>query len=60
MTVVAPTLTEADSTATAAFALGTDGVRWAAAREHCEVFAVDTERRVLRSAGFPVVGVEAA
>ncbi|WP_234352772.1 FAD:protein FMN transferase [Streptomyces sp. NRRL B-1140] len=56
LTVVAPTLTEADAVATAAFALGGEGVGWAAARENCEVFAVDAERRVLRSAGFPVVG----
>lgn len=56
MTVVAPTLTEADTVATAAFALGTEGVEWAAAREHCEVFAVDADRRVLRSPGFPVAG----
>ncbi|MFE4667120.1 FAD:protein FMN transferase, partial [Streptomyces sp. NPDC056734] len=41
LTVVAPTLTEADVTATAAFALGAQGVGWAAAREGCEVFAVD-------------------
>lgn len=54
VTVVAPTLTEADTVATAAFALGVEGVAWAAAREHCEVFAVDAGRRVLRSAGFPV------
>lgn len=54
VTVVAPTLTEADTVATAAFALGVEGVGWAAAREHCEVFAVDAGRRVLRSAGFPV------
>jgi thiamine biosynthesis lipoprotein len=54
VTVVAPTLTEADTVATAAFALGAEGVAWAAAREHCEVFAVDAGRRVLRSAGFPV------
>lgn len=59
MTVVAPTLTEADSVATAAFALGAEGVEWAAARDHCEVFAVDAQRRVLRSAGFPVAGAAA-
>ncbi|MFF7733382.1 FAD:protein FMN transferase [Streptomyces sp. NPDC007984] len=53
MTVLAPTLTEADAVATAAFALGAEGVAWAAARENCEVFAVDADRRVLRSAGFP-------
>ncbi|MGW0291319.1 FAD:protein FMN transferase [Streptomyces tuirus] len=55
LTVVAPTLTEADAVATAAFALGPEGVAWAAARENCEVFAVDADRRVLRSAGFPGV-----
>ncbi|MGC9381841.1 FAD:protein FMN transferase [Streptomyces sp. MH13] len=53
VTVVAPTLTEADTTATAAFAMGAEGVAWAAAREGCEVFAVDAERRVLRTAGLP-------
>ncbi|GHC83844.1 FAD:protein FMN transferase [Streptomyces flavofungini] len=54
LTVVAASLTEADATATAAFALGTEGVAWAAARAGCEVFAVDEEQRVLRTAGFPV------
>ena len=52
--VTAPTLTEADTVATAAFALGRDGVDWAAARDGCEVFAVTADRRVLRTAGFPV------
>ncbi|MYS90679.1 MULTISPECIES: FAD:protein FMN transferase [Streptomyces] len=59
MTVVAPTLTQADTVATAAFALGTQGVEWAAARENCEVFAVDAAGRVLRSPGFPVAGTGA-
>ncbi|MER7052776.1 FAD:protein FMN transferase [Streptomyces sp. NPDC000351] len=54
LTVVAPTLTEADTVATAAFAMGAEGVAWAAAREGCEVFAVDAERRVRRTAGLPV------
>jgi thiamine biosynthesis lipoprotein len=54
VTVVAPSLTEADATATAAFAMGAQGVEWAASREGCEVFAVDAERRVLRTAGLPV------
>ncbi|GAA2307509.1 FAD:protein FMN transferase [Streptomyces hawaiiensis] len=58
LTVVAPTLTEADTVATAAFALGGEGVGWAAARDNCEVFAVDADRRVLRSAGFPAAGAE--
>ena len=56
MTVLAPTLTEADSVATAAFALGVEGVEWAAALPGCDVFAVDGERRVLRTEGFPGAG----
>jgi thiamine biosynthesis lipoprotein len=55
LTVVAPTLTEADATATAAFAMGADGVEWAASRDGCEVFAVDTRLRVRRTPGLPVV-----
>ncbi|WP_369195273.1 FAD:protein FMN transferase [Streptomyces djakartensis] len=58
VTVVAPTLTEADAVATAAFALGAQGARWAASREHCEVFAVEEGGRVLRSPGFPVAEAE--
>ncbi|MEU9242214.1 FAD:protein FMN transferase [Streptomyces shenzhenensis] len=54
LTVVASSLTEADSVATAAFAMGAEGVGWAAARPGCEVFAVDARRQVLRTAGFPV------
>ncbi|MET9834177.1 FAD:protein FMN transferase [Streptomyces sp. NPDC006385] len=59
LTVVASSLTVADTTATAAFAMGTEGVAWAAAREGCEVFAVDAERRVLRTEGFPAAGARA-
>lgn len=55
LTVVAPTLTEADATATAAFAMGVAGIEWAAARAGCEVFAVDARRRVIRTPDFPVV-----
>ncbi|MEV8410976.1 FAD:protein FMN transferase [Streptomyces niveus] len=55
LTVVAPSLTEADATATAAFAMGGRGVEWAASRDGCEVFAVDEDRRVLRTPGFPAV-----
>ncbi|GGQ16650.1 hypothetical protein GCM10010279_25500 [Streptomyces mutabilis] len=54
MTVVTPTLTEADTVATAAFAMGAEGVEWAAVRDGCEVFAVDAGRRVRRTAGLPV------
>lgn len=60
LTVVAPSLTEADSVATAAFAMGTEGVDWAAGLEGCEVFAVDGERQVLRTPGFPVAGERSA
>ncbi|MFC8195058.1 FAD:protein FMN transferase [Streptomyces sp. NPDC060006] len=56
LTVVASSLTEADATATAAFAMGADGIDWAAARAGCEVFAVDAERRVFRTPGFPGAG----
>ncbi|MFF1445896.1 FAD:protein FMN transferase [Streptomyces sp. NPDC058295] len=60
LTVVAPTLTEADTVATAAFALGADGVEWAAARDGCEVYAVLPGGRVLRTGGFPTAGAAAA
>ena len=60
ISVVAASLTEADATATAAFAMGPEGVDWAAARPGCEVFAVDAERRVRRTQGFPVATAVAA
>lgn len=56
MTIVARSLTEADATATAAFAMGTDGIAWAAARDGCEVFAIDAEHRVFRTPGLPLAG----
>lgn len=56
LTVTAPTLTEADAVATAAFALGREGIAWAAARPGCEVFAVTADRRVRRTPGFPTAG----
>ncbi|CAL9404160.1 FAD:protein FMN transferase [Streptomyces sp. enrichment culture] len=56
LTVTARTLTEADAVATAAFALGADGVPWAAALPGCELFAVTADRRVLRTPGFPADG----
>ncbi|MFE2417533.1 FAD:protein FMN transferase [Streptomyces hokutonensis] len=59
ISVVAASLTEADATATAAFAMGPEGVDWAAARPGCEIFAVDAERRVRRTPGFPVATVAA-
>ncbi|MFJ9114152.1 FAD:protein FMN transferase [Streptomyces sp. NPDC102394] len=54
LTVVASSLTEADSVATAAFAMGAEGIGWAASLPGCEVFAVDAGGRVLRTEGFPV------
>ena len=51
VTVLADDLTIADTTATAAFAMGSAGVQWAAAEPGCEVFAVDAQRRVFRSTG---------
>ncbi|UJW30839.1 FAD:protein FMN transferase [Saccharothrix sp. AJ9571] len=54
ITVVADTLTIADTTATAAFALGADGPEWAAAQPGCEVFAVTEDDRVIRSANLPL------
>ncbi|MFD7812919.1 FAD:protein FMN transferase [Streptomyces sp. NPDC059785] len=58
MTVVADTLTEADSVATAAFAMGAEGIQWAASLAGCEVFAVDGGGQVLRTAGFPASASE--
>jgi thiamine biosynthesis lipoprotein len=54
VTVFADDLAIADTTATAAFALGRDGIEWAASQEDCEVFIVDEDRRVFRSPGLPV------
>jgi len=51
LTVVARNLTVADATSTAAFAMGTPGIAWAAARPGCLVHAVDAHRRVYRSPG---------
>ncbi|NNN34823.1 FAD:protein FMN transferase [Streptomyces sp. S3(2020)] len=59
LTVVADSLTEADSVATAAFAMGAEGVDWAASLDGCEVFAVDADRRVLRTPGFPTASASA-
>ncbi|KPH98379.1 ApbE family lipoprotein [Actinobacteria bacterium OK074] len=60
LTVVADTLTEADATATAAFAMGRAGVEWAASRPGCEVFAVAADRQVIRTPGLPVATAASA
>jgi thiamine biosynthesis lipoprotein len=49
LTVLAADLTTADATATAGFALGTEGPGWAAGQPGCRVYAVDARRRVVRS-----------
>lgn len=54
LTVVAPSLTEADATATAAFAMGREGIAWAAARQGCEIYAVDTHNQVFRTPELPI------
>lgn len=51
VTVVADDLTTADATATAAFAMGRDGVDWAARQTGCLVFVIDAEHLVHRSTG---------
>ncbi|QRP44506.1 FAD:protein FMN transferase [Amycolatopsis sp. FDAARGOS 1241] len=51
VTIVAENLTHADALATAAFALGTDGIDWAAGQPGCDVLIVDAQRRVHRSPG---------
>ncbi len=54
LTVVAASLTLADTVATAAFAMGREGVEWAAGRAGCEVFAVLPGGEVLRTDGVPI------
>jgi FAD:protein FMN transferase len=54
ITIVAPDLITADTTATAAFAMGAEGPAWAAAEPRCQVFAVDASRRVFCSSGLPM------
>lgn len=55
ITVLAADLTVADTTATAAFALGEDGIDWAAAEPGCQVFAVRADHTVFSSPGLPLV-----
>ncbi|MER6797218.1 FAD:protein FMN transferase, partial [Amycolatopsis mediterranei] len=51
VTVVAGDLVTADALATAAFAMGAEGITWAADRPDCEILIVDDSRRVHRTAG---------
>ncbi|MCO1581964.1 FAD:protein FMN transferase [Crossiella sp. SN42] len=54
VTVLAADLTTADTTATAAFALGEEGIGWAAEQPGCSVFAVRADRTVFSSPGLPL------
>lgn len=58
MTVLAADLTTADATATAAFAMGTDGIAWAAAEPGCLVFAVDEDYQVHQSPGLDEILIQ--
>jgi thiamine biosynthesis lipoprotein len=51
VTIVTEDLTNADALATAAFALGEEGIEWAAGQPGCEVLIIDAARRVHRSPG---------
>jgi thiamine biosynthesis lipoprotein len=52
VTVIGPDLTMADAYATAAVALGTEGMAWLAERPEVEAMAVTDERRVVSTPGF--------
>ncbi|HJQ46188.1 MAG TPA: FAD:protein FMN transferase [Amycolatopsis sp.] len=49
LSVIAADLTTADALSTAAFAMGEEGIAWAAEQPGCLVFAVDARRRVRKS-----------
>ena len=51
VTVVAADLVTADALATATYAMGTEGIAWAADRPGCEILVVDDRRQVHRTAG---------
>ena len=55
ISVLAPTLAQADGVATAALVLGRAGVDWALAQPGCEVVALTAARRVLSSAGVELI-----
>ena len=52
VTVVGPDLTMADAYATAAFALGAEGMAWLAEHPGLEAMAITDERRVVSTPGF--------
>ena len=56
VTITGPDLATADAYATAAFAMGERGARWAATRAGYEALCILADRRVLSTPGFPRVG----
>jgi len=52
VTVVGPDLAIADAYATAAVALGPEGMQWLAERPEVEAMAITDERRVVSTPGF--------
>ena len=52
LTVAGPSLTLADVYATAGFAMGEDGIAWAAAQPGYDVYGVNADGRVRYSEGF--------
>ncbi|PRY46316.1 FAD:protein FMN transferase [Umezawaea tangerina] len=54
ITITANDLITADAVATAAFAMGTEGITWAATQPNCEVFAINSSRHVFRTPGLPI------
>ncbi|RSN39947.1 thiamine biosynthesis protein [Amycolatopsis sp. WAC 04197] len=55
VTIAAEDLLRADALATAAFAMGDEGIDWAASQPGCAVLIVDTDRRVHRSSGLKLL-----
>jgi thiamine biosynthesis lipoprotein len=58
VTVVAADLAVADATATAAFAMGLDGIAWADAQPGCQVFAVTADGLLRSSDGMDEISVD--
>ena len=55
LTVVAPTLTQADALATAGFVMGESGLAWVLGHPGCEVLAVTASHRVRSSPGLELI-----
>ncbi|HEU0115319.1 MAG TPA: FAD:protein FMN transferase, partial [Thermomicrobiales bacterium] len=53
LTVIAPTIYEADRMATAAFAMGRDGLAFVASRPGLEAYAIAADGMAAYTRGFP-------